>query len=290
MNKPAIIALIVAGSLILVGLILSVIGLAVNNFAPPQLVTTPAEAKSYTVPVDDLTAISAESALRAIKVVPSPDDKVRITYFESSVEHYTVTHADGQLTLDYQEDRRLFPISLFNFDLRREPVMIEIPATYTGTLEVETSNATLTVSDLTALKSLEAVTSNATIKVRHLAVSDSMRIKSSNGSLTLDQLVSGMLEAETSNSRITATEVQSSQVDFKTSNSAIEFTGLKADRISLITSNSRISGTIAGQIDEYQIDSDTSNGDNSLTNLGGSGPKTLIAKTSNSDIDVHFVS
>lgn len=288
MKKPVIISLIVAGSLVLVGLILSVVGLVVSNFAPERLRTERFEEKFYTTEVSGLSQISVESSNRGIKVIPAFGEEVRITYYESAIEQYSFSKEGGRLVMDYVENRRIFPLRLFSFRSRTEAIVIEIPTSYAGSLKVKTSNASLNVNDLGQLEAFEAITSNAAVKIQNLQFAGESLVKTSNGSLLLEKVAAGKLIAQTSNGQIEANSVTAGLVEFKTSNSRIEFKDLTADQIDLVTSNARVTGSIVGNSNDYQIESDTSNADNSLINLGGSGPKRLAVKTSNGDIEVLF--
>ncbi len=289
MKKRTIITLAVAGSLLIAGIMISIIGLAFIAFNPAKLeaIRGQQEQKVYTTAVGDLVELQVTSSNHGISVIPTTDSQIRITYTETDRYHYTISNAGGKLTMAFFEDRRFFWFGDF-MQFNENAVVVELPAAYTGSLDVKTSNTEISLTDLNLKAPIRAQTSNQKISVRNVSTTGEIDAKTSNSQIVLENAIASSIRAETSNAKIMLAEIKAATVTAKTSNSAIEVTALKAEQISFKTSNGKIRGTIDGSSKDYRIESDTSNGDDSLANLGGSGPNTLTATTSNADIEIQF--
>jgi hypothetical protein len=288
MTRRAKISLIIAGSFLLIGTLVCVIGLAVVNFDFNKLETDKYEQKVYTADPAGLSALVAGSANQSVKVVPTTGSQITITYYESSHEHYTFANEGGKLVMTYIENRKLFPLSWFSFHLNAGGVVIELPASFSGSLRLETSNAAINLNDVSLIGPVDLHTSNGLIDLGNVSTTGEISAKTSNQRIRMNTIVAAKVQAQTSNGRIDAAAVEAGQMVLETSNNRIELASVKVGLIDLQTSNGRISGTIVGRSADYRIISKTSNGSNSLTNLGGTGPNSLTAKTSNGAIDLHF--
>ena len=92
----------------------------------------------------------------------------------------------------------------------------------------------------------------------------------SNGMLSLDHCsVKNTINAKTSNALLTLYQVEGKDITLK-------------------SSNGEITGGLIGNMDEYQIESHTSNGSNSLPEQKATGTKFLRAETSNANIEIGF--
>ena len=288
MKNRVVISLVLAGSLILVGFVICIVGLAVTNFDLNQLNSDQYEQKVYTTEALGLTDLSASSANQSIIVKPTNDSMIRITYYESVNEHYTITNENGKLNMVYVENRKLFPMTWFSIHRPETGVVIELPVTYTGSLRLKTSNARVSLGDLKLNGPIDATTSNASIEIRDLDSTGECVAKTSNATIDFENIVATSVRADTSNGRIDAASIKAERINLATSNGKIEFSAIEASQIDLKTSNSKVVGTIVGRSSDYRIDSHTSNSDNSLANLGGSGPNSLTVKTSNGNIEIKF--
>jgi DUF4097 and DUF4098 domain-containing protein YvlB len=288
MNKRVVISLIVAVALLFSGILICIVGLAITAFNPSNLETdVRSEQKVYTADVAGLTDLAATSSNHTIQVTPATGDQIRITYSENTREHYTFTNENGKLTMTYVQEKGIFWFGFFP-SFSDGGVVIELPASYSGSLNLKTSNASINLADMAFAGPVQMVTSNAKIGVDNLQMSGELYTKTSNGAINLENVQAGSVRADTSNAALVLNKVETGGLTAKTSNGRIELTSLKANQIELKTSNARVSGTIIGNSKDYRISSNTSNADNSLTNLGGSGPNMLAVNTSNGDIDIRF--
>ena len=176
-----------------------------------------------------------------------------------------------------------------------------------GILDMQSSNGSLAAE---TVKCQEAVlrTSNARVTLRDAECGKICRLQSSNGGLTLENCaIAGPAECVTSNSPVRAENVRCDEtlllrtsngsihacdvtaqaVTLNSSNGSLLAEAIQANAVSLRTSNASIRGTLPGSQQDWQIDSGTSNGKNSLP-ASQPGAKPLSSHTSNASIQITF--
>jgi len=242
-----------------------------------------------------------------IRITPCSDDQIYLTYYSCEEDPYTVTVENGVLTLWHQGGirRRLFRFSLFN----QEPtVELSVPENILADLSAVTTNASIQLTGLQALcdtdldtgngriavedvqcKFLNVKTSNSRLSLRRVKSKTFIRGKTSNGRIEGEFISAGSeMHLSTSNGRVHLNGgVSQGPVSLITSNGNIEVYDSSAGQITLRTTNGNIRGLLPGPITDWEIDSATSNGRNSLPSYL-KGAKPLSVHTSNGNIDIQF--
>lgn len=224
------------------------------------------------------------------------NDNIKITYFTNKYCPKKIENIDGNITLekDLTSQKSIMKQIIGNFliwTIHDPKTIIEIPRKCTNLkLDIHTNNAKALVDNITA-KNLNVKTSNGKIHISNLN-SNEVLLHTSNGGISADNTAVKSFNAKTSNGRIDLIDVNSpNKLHIKTSNGAISIKNILSDDISLVTSNGKIDGNIIGEINNYNISSKTSNGNNSLKVYNNQNPnpnKNLLAHTSNGDIAVIF--
>lgn len=221
-----------------------------------------------------------------VTVVGTNDNRATMKYKESRKSKYRLRENDGVLELERKDS--WFFLSWLSFGSERGEVVVEVPKDQLENLNLETSNANVSVKNL-ALAYADIETSNSEIELSKLNVSDTIDAETSNGKITLYDLNFGEGEFITSNSKLEADRLEGEYILLETSNGNLKFDNVKVDReLSADTSNASIDGYILGKQNDFEINSDTSNGENTPGNSEGSGEKVLELNTSNGDITVKF--
>lgn len=235
----------------------------------------------------------------------SSDKQIHFEYYENEKENYKVTN-DGDITFTKQIHYEWYDY-MFKFDMPK--FIILLPENYTGSIEINTSNASIKAENIMAANitfntgngsinlndvfadKLSAKTNNASIKLSGIKVKNTCMLVTSNGKINTSNLSAGELSAETSNSAIEVfSSVINGSVTIETSNGSINIAQLSAkNNITLKTSNSSISGSITGSMSDFTISSKTSNGSNNLPDAAAMGEKNLNVKTSNGNIKIDFI-
>ncbi len=242
------------------------------------------EKRDYAAEASGIQQVRIKARNMPVMVTASDSEEIVIHYFTCGEDPYEVSLEGGALTLAYINE------TLTNYSTSSDPrVDLILPAAYAGDLLLESSNAQVNVSGLTAAGEVRIDTSNAPIEVNSV-VAAFLSAHTSNGAVTLDQLaVSGTADARSSNGRITAREtVAKDGLYLETSNGRVTVDRVASADIRLRSSNGAITGSVEGKRADYTISSHTSNGDDSLGD-GGKGQFRLTVQTSNGNIGIRFL-
>ncbi|MGG5332248.1 DUF4097 family beta strand repeat-containing protein [Enterococcus sp. AZ163] len=234
-----------------------------------------------------LQSIIIDDKNSPVTVVGTNDNRATIEYKESRNNKYRLKERDGVLTLE-RKDNWFFFTSWFSFGNDQGEVVVEVPKDQLENLDLETSNASVSVKNL-SVNSADIETSNNEIKLSKLKVSDTIDAETSNGKITLSDLTFSDGEFITSNSKLEADRLDGKNILLETSNGNLKFDNVKVgSELTVDSSNASIQGYIIGKQSDFEINSDTSNGQNTPGNSEGSGEKVLDMNTSNGDITVKF--
>ncbi len=289
-----------AGVLLVVGLALYFVSMAAfASDAPAQGSNTTEivyEKEDYAVSAAGIDEIRIRTRNMPVTVTPSKGDEITLHYYTCEKDPYEVSLDDGVLTLKYKYEN-LFNVSnwfngstIYNVINNANPkVEVVVPEAYAGALMLDTSNASVRVSGLTAAGDVRADTSNASIEMSNVSAK-LVGAYTSNGSVTLDTvIVSGTAEMKSSNGSLTARQVAAKdKLRLETSNGRVVVDQVTSTAIELKSSNGSISGSVGGKRDDYTISSDTSNADSNLDS-GGHGRFRLAVNTSNGAINIRFL-
>ena len=217
-----------------------------------------------------------------VRLMVRPDDQVIV-----AVEN-------GELTVKKIKGiRRL----VFGFSGGSQHVKLYLPDVEYDRLLLDTSNASVVVSDVARIKELLNIdTSNGSIKVENVSVDDRIRLDTSNSSISVRQACCRYLEADSSNGGITVEQVSALEATLDTSNSGIKVKKSEIHRtLNADTSNGGIEVELTGRESDYRIVADTSNAKvhvngrtvGSSYSTGG-GNREVRLDTSNGRISIGF--
>lgn len=304
MKKGTKAAMIIAGCCLGAGITLSVIGFALNGGRfTKQVIHIGEEAgasiddhtmieRVYEAESDAIDGIYVNNRNNGIEIYPSPDGKLRVTYYESNNIKYSVKESEGRLKINVETYKKWYDYISFGWwedDSENIDMRIEVPEQMIAEMNVETSNDQIRVDNVTLKDECVFRSSNGRIEVNGVEGDASLTLKSSNAKIILNDVRAEEIEADTSNGGIEFCNVEAEELSADTSNAGIELEGtILADDIDLETSNGKVSGIITGRESDYEITSKTSNGSNSLPEDRSGGTKKLRVKTSNAKIDVSF--
>ncbi len=255
----------------------------------------------------ELACVMVDEGNGNLQMVPSPDDKVHILYFESEEEGYSIQEEDGTLEIVYQ-DRSEFYRRFFDISFQKITMTIQVPEGFAGEVKLHTGNGDVEIKQVTAA-SAEVCAENGEILL-HDFYADSAVLEADNGKITAEGLVlTGDLEARSANGAVEARDVicanarvaadngalqmeamtAKGAVEADAQNGAIRVEMLEFSSCTLQADNGAIRGTLPGKTVEYTIQSVAENGENSLPeNLAG-GEKQLTVIAKNGRIDIAFV-
>ena len=217
-------------------------------------------------------------------------EDIVIHHPETQRIQYEFSLAEGQLSLvrkPMEFSLQWFQFESLSREMRE--VTLDVPHELAADLDLRTSNARINAGAVNCWGKASLVSSNASLHLNDFSAR-SIHLKSSNGSLNLQQVHAlKELVGSSSNGSIKAEEVKApDRLALTTSNANIQVKALESAAISLASSNANIRGSLAGKLAEYSISSTTSNGRNNLPRQQQGGSKTLEVRTSNGKIELEF--
>lgn len=170
-------------------------------------------------------------------------------------------------------------------------------------------SSTIEVKLPKSVQTLEAATRNGGIHVKDVAISGLLKTETTNGGIHVKDVTAGTVEMNTTNGGVHVGDVKAQNITFTTSNGGIKVADIMAEeRLAIITSNGSVQcdlikgkiieirssnagvkGVIDGKMEDYAIESGTSNGKNTLPNhFQMQKEKKLYVSTSNGSIKISF--
>ncbi len=285
--------------LLVVGIIVTVVGLIITDFNFSDMTTFANADEDYTVEERATefaaTKIRIEADDRVIKFAPSTDGKYGIKYYQAEYDTVTYAEESGVISIKAKMARRRWVFfRRASRDVRT--ITVQVPEAFSGEIDVTTSNGDISVENIGALTRLTLSSSNGDLTAKDLTVSGQVRMDTSNGEITVDTLAaSSGITVESSNGEIDIRATSAASIDADTSNGDIDFIDVTCDDVLAMSSNGNLRISLFGQQQSYEINVDTSNGgirvggikvSSQIMNSGA--PKKLRAETFNGSIEINF--
>lgn len=274
--------------------------------------------KRFSCSAADVSVLRILAGECPVHFVPAPDEKITLIYHTSPEDPYQVSCEKGVILLE-EEKRKAgrkhrFSISWnnvlhFMWGNEHSPgIRALIPAQSLLELDFSTRNASIHgegVEELSAVtlstqnasivlqgircKSLQSSTTNAALRLSGISVKRDFKAETSNARIEAEDItVGGRAQLITANGKLKLTGVSAgSEMALETTNGNIALEMLSASALRIRTSNGKIQGTLPGKQSDWQIESKTSNGRNSLPTCQA-GEKPLTVHTSNGNIALAF--
>lgn len=256
-----------------------------------------------------LNHIDLRAGNMGIKIIPSHNNQVTLTYFTRAQNVYEArVEGDTLILQEIKSENNRFFNFFMHFGGPRAEIILEVPRDLMASLkaftknggialkgsqmlthvELGTTNGGITVEDVTCI-SVDAHTTNGGIALSRVVTKQDFSFHTTNGGVAAkDCLSGGDLFLKTTNGGIAAHNLQAEKaLTVSSTNGGVKVSGLDAASIRLHTSNSPITGTVKGPQSLWQIDSHTTNGRNSLPAYQD-GQKPLSVRTTNSHIQLSF--
>ena len=286
MNKMKIIALTCVG----VGVLLTFVAMLVAGFDFSRFrLGAPKEEKTLTRVGADIHSIVIDDALNGIRVIPSPDGEIHLSYFENNLETYEVKEVDGTLRLQ-AHSRWYLKWGINSLFREYTEVTLSVPTDYVGDLSLWTTNGSIQISDIRIDGGMDMSTTNGGFEFSRVSVSGSWKATTRNGGIIGTDLQGENISLITTNGEIRIDHTSAMQnLYLSTTNGAVKIERVYAPSVALYSTNGSITGTIVGQSEEFVISAHTVNGSSRVPAGSANGAKSLDARTTNGDIYIEFV-
>lgn len=145
--------------------------------------------KEEEVSLDNADTISIETSRHNIQIIKSTGDKVKVSQYGKpdaiQDELFQVTTSSNRIHIYI---RKKFQIELFNFTTE-EKLLVEIPESFYGDMDVTASSGSIRFEDEFTLKNVNLNTSSGSTRFNSNIFADKLNIRSSSGSIRLNGLV-----------------------------------------------------------------------------------------------------
>jgi DUF4097 and DUF4098 domain-containing protein YvlB len=176
---------------------------------------------------------------------------------------------------------------LQNLKISDDSSSISVTDVQCTSIEIKTSDGSITAENLSVTDSISLKTSNASLNMTDLKAGNDITAVTSNGSLSANDLSGRNISLSTSNGSLESELINSSgSLSMKTSNGRITADNIKAaTEISLSTSNAAIEGYLDMKSSEVAVTCKNSSYE-SCNVQAGSGSIPVILKTSNASVSM----
>ncbi len=278
------IALMIAGILLAVGLILGMVGLASNGFDFKEMNTMNTVENTYTI-TQPFSHVAIDSSVGAVELRPAADGICRLVC-EETEKFYFVSGVEGDtLCVQLVNDMKWY--EFMSFRATDVSAILYLPEATYASLHIKNKTGSTTVAGGFTFDSAKAVSTTGSLRfscnvqkdldleantgsltVENVIVGGNFTLNSNTGSVTLDTLtVDGALALDTtsgsvrmnavtcktldveySTSGVTLTDVVASEtMEIEGNTGALRFTRIDAPRIEIETSTGSVHGTLRGE-------------------------------------------
>lgn len=309
-NKKII--MLVAGGLIIIGVVIALlafilVGFNWNSFSS----SLPDEQKSYSYDLASVSSLAISELDADVIIVGTDDDKIKITCYENKKDTYTIDlQANGNLNIQRSVYKHWYEYIGFNISNQKRTLTVAVPRKFTGQVEASTMSGNL---DLTGFESLDAVstsTASGGINLKNVIVANHIKASTMSGNFDLTNLHAGKdMDLDTSSGEIQFTNGKidgnlsisslSGNIDladtnikgdssFENSSGKVNFNRLTTNNISISTLSGDVQGSILGDPANYTITADSLSGKIDIPN-SGKGKNTVDISTSSGNIKIEFI-
>jgi DUF4097 and DUF4098 domain-containing protein YvlB len=308
-NKKII--MLVAGGLIIIGLVIALLALVLVGFNWNSFnANLPDEQKSYSYDLASVSSLTVSELDADVIIVGTDQDKINIACYENKKDAYTIQQqANGNLSIKRSLYKHWYEYIGFNFPNQKRTLTVSVPRKFTGEVDASTMSGNL---DLTGFESLNGVSTNTAsgqITLKNLITTNHIKASTMSGNLNLANLRAGKDmelgtssgEIEFSNGKIAGNlsisslsgniELADTSINgdgsFKNSSGKVNFNRLAANNVSISTLSGDVRGSILGDPANYRINADSLSGRIDIPN-SGNGKNAFDISTSSGNIDVEF--
>jgi len=286
MKKSYKYSYLIAFIFILVGIVISVIGLAVGGFEIKNYTTRSYEKKEVSVEAAEITKIITDIVSSDINIVYKDIDEINITYYEEENEVYQIKTDNGQLKIIYEDNRKWYQRISFGFYIENN-ITIELPKDMKVDLDLNTVSGVINVSDIIS-DVVKIKNVSGEIEVKNIQA-ESVVIKSTSGEMDIRNIQAENVVIEGKSGDVNVNGGVGDIISIKTISGEISVNKIEYNDITLSSTSGEIEGTIIGNESDYNISSDTVSGDNNLRdNIDGDRSKRLTVNTTSGGIDINF--
>lgn len=204
MSKATKIWIIVASSLILLGVIVFGGAMVVNKWDFIKLSTSRYETERHGI-TEAYQNISIITDTADVVLVPSEDGKSEVVCYEQENIAHSVTVKDGTLTVELVDTRKWYEHIGISFGSPK--ITLCIPQGEYGALSVKESTGDVDIPGDFQFESVDISVSTGDVR-SYASATEAIKISASTGYISLEGISAGSLELSTSTGKIAVTDVK----------------------------------------------------------------------------------
>ncbi len=244
-----------------------------------------------------------------LNIVPSKDDKLHLTYYESERFKYDVEHGDDRLSVKFIDPPPFSFKWLFTIDFGDHGMTLEVPQGFAGSINIKTTTGGVGVKNLSGIDELviraatgdvelEAITADSIavdvktgdIEAEKINAESAIELSATTGDIELEIATAPSITTETSTGSQKLSGITSKLSRHSATTGSIVFEGIDSDNVTIEASTGSIRGTLVGGRMNYSVTSITSTGHSNVASDSHyvMGTRKLYIKTSTGDIKIEF--
>ncbi len=255
MKKATIVWLVVAAALVLVGVIVFVMVMSINNWELNALTTVKYETREYVID-EDFTDILIDTDTSHIMFVPSADGKCRVVVCENAKAKHNVSVVGDSLDIRL-EDTRKWHDRIGIFQTEGPKITVYIPSGEYGNLKIKSSTGAVDLRNQFKFESSDITVSTGAV-VYSASTSDKVRIHSTTGNVTVADITARDIDIKVSTGKVSlSNSTFADEVNITVSTGKAEVIGVKCKSLISEGDTGKLSMTNVIATDKFNIERDT---------------------------------
>jgi DUF4097 and DUF4098 domain-containing protein YvlB len=305
--------MLVAGGLIILGLMIAFLAFALAGFNWNSFNTDlPDEEHIYDYNLADVSSLSVSDLDTDVLIVGTDEDNITITCSENKKDAYTIQlQANGELNIKRSFYKHWYEYIGFNINHKKRTLTVAVPRSFSGEVTVDTMSGDLDLNNFDDLDAVNISTASGQITIKNVTTNHNVEASTMSGDFELDTLHTGeevTLETSSGEIQLSNGEIAenmtvsslSGNIDlsdtrvsgdssFDSSSGEVRLNYFDAKNISITTLSGDVEGLILGDPGNYTITADSLSGTINIP-PSANGKNAFDLSTSSGNIDIEFSS
>ena len=274
--------LIIAGVLVVVGAVIFVVVMSLNDWDFKKLGTVKYETNTYVIE-EDFSKIIITTTTADIEFLPSSDGKCKVVCYEEEKIKHEVKAEGGKLVIDVKDSRKWYDYINFSFDSPK--ITVYLPVDIFCSLNISSSTGNITIPNAFTFDNISIAASTADVGC-YASATGEIRIEVSTGNIDVTGVRADSLHLVASTGKIKVKMVACSG-DISTKTSTGETTIMATDCKNFYSNGDTGDIKMVGVIASGIFNIERSTGDIEFENCDAN---EIYAKTSTGDIEGSLLS
>lgn len=263
MKKGKKIALMVAGCMILVGLVMTAGGFAAARFDVSRLNTVSFETKTYEIG-EAFHHISIDGAGSDVRLYPWEEDTCKVVCTEEDDVTFAVEVKDD--TLHIVRHNSGVRILHFGVSFEETGISVYLPGKTYESLVIHTTSGNVTAPEALQFSSADIRSTSGEIKML-ASIGGSLAVQTTSGDIHIGNTAPDRLDVQSTSGEVTLADVRGKAIAFDTTSGDITLSGVQGEAITAATTSGEI--TFTKVISEGSMRLKTTSGDVELRSSDG---------------------